>query len=159
MGKYSARPRSLRSTPAFSLMRGLPNRLHHRLIRIPAACRLKWRPALAAALVALATAFAPIASAPPASAGGWVTIFPNYGDWNCGAKGGVVQHVKVAAFPGETQINANNQRWARINVASSGNVRLVAQIYCVYGFFRTPGGWNTVDRTIRNPVPWKSYYF
>ena len=88
-----------------------------------------------------------------------ITILPNYGDWNCGPKGGVVQHVKVAGFPGETTINANNQRRARINVARTGNVRLVAQMYCVYGFLKMAGGWNTVDRTIRNPVPRKSYYF
>lgn len=113
---------------------------------------------LAATFIAIAMASTPV-FAPPVGAAGWVTIFPNYGDWNCGAKGGVVQNVKVAAFPGETTINANNQRWARINVAGRGNVRIVAQVYCVYGFFRTPGGWNTVDRTITNPVPWKSYYF
>ena len=97
---------------------------------------------------------------PPAShAAGWVTIFPNYGDWTCGPKGGSVQHVKVAAFPGRTTVNANNQRWARLEVGARGNVKIVAQVYCVHGFFRTPGGWKTVERTITNPVPWRSYYF
>jgi hypothetical protein len=122
------------------------------------APKLTGRSGLAASLIAIAMAATPV-FAPPAGAAGWVTIFPNYGDWNCGAKGGVVQHVKVAAFPGETTVNANNQRWARINVGGRGNVRIVAQVYCVYGFIKTPGGWNTVDRTITNPVPWKSYYF
>lgn len=98
-------------------------------------------------------------SPPQADAAGWVTVFPNYGDWTCGPKGGSVQHVKVAAFPGRTTVNANNQRWARIDVGARGNVKIVAQVYCVHGIFRTPGGWKTVERTITNPVPWKSYYF
>lgn len=115
--------------------------------------------ALSAVLVGLAVSAQPLVSPPQANSAGWVTIFPNYGDWTCGAKGGSVQHVKVAAFPGRTTVNANNQRWARLDVGSRGNVRIVAQVYCVYGFLKTPGGWNTVERTITNPVPWKSYYF
>ena len=67
--------------------------------------------------------------------------------------------MKVAGFPGKTTVNANNQRWARLEVAGRGTVRIVAQVYCVYGFWKTPGGWNAVERTITNPVPWKSYYF
>ncbi|WNG81133.1 hypothetical protein C6A86_023530 [Mycobacterium sp. ITM-2016-00316] len=116
--------------------------------------------AAALALVAMLAMFTQQTIAPPqASAAGWVTIFPNYSDGNCGAKGGSVQHVKVAAFPGRVTVNANNQRWARLDVGARGNVKIVAQVYCVYGFLRTPGGWNTVERTIKNPVPWKSYYF
>lgn len=110
-------------------------------------------------LMALAMALLPLTMVAPASAAGWVTIFPNYGDWNCGPKGGVVQNIKVAGFPGDVTINANNQRWARLNVASRGNVRIVAQVQCVQGFWKTPSSWNTVDRTITNPVPWTSYYF
>jgi hypothetical protein len=117
--------------------------------------RMKIAVPLAIALV-LGSAIA----APVSEAAGWATIFPNYGDWNCGPKpGGAVQHVNVAGFPGKTTVNANNQRWARLEVASTGTVKIVAQVYCVYGFLKTPGGYNTVDRTITNPVPWKSYYF
>lgn len=114
---------------------------------------------LSAVLIGLAVLGQPLVSPPQVNAAGWVTIFPNYGDWTCGAKGGSVRHVKVAAFPGRTTVNANNQRWARLDVGARGNVRIVAQVYCVYGFLKTPGGWNTVERTITNPVPWKSYYF
>lgn len=118
---------------------------------------------IAAAAVALFAMLAmytqQMVTPPQAVAAGWVTIFPNYNDSNCGAKGGSVQHVKVAAFPGRVTVNANNQRWARIDVGARGNVKIVAQVYCVYGFLRTPGGWNTVERTIKNPVAWKSYYF
>lgn len=114
---------------------------------------------LSAVLIGLAVLAPPLVSPPQANAAGWVTIFPNYGDWTCGPKGGVVQHVKVAAFPGRTTVNANNQRWARLDVGARGKVKIVAQVYCVHGFFKTPGGWNTVERTITNPVPWKSYYF
>jgi len=119
----------------------------------------RFRTILFAILAAAAMAVPQLISPPPSNATGWVTIFPNYGDWTCGAKGGSVQHVKVAAFPGRTTVNANNQRWARLDVGAHGNVKIVAQVYCVYGFLRTPGGWNTVERTISNPVPWKSYYF
>lgn len=114
---------------------------------------------LAAPLLALVFALGSAPFAPQSAAGGFVTIFPNYSDGNCGGKGGSVQHVKVAAFPGRTTVNANNQRWARIDVASSGNVKIVANLYCVYGFIKSPGGWVTVERTIRNAVAWKSYYF
>ena len=117
------------------------------------------RPVVAAVLLTLAMTVGAVFVSPPSSAAGWTTIFPNYADTNCGAKGGVVQHVKVAAFPGNTTINAQNQRWARIEVASKGRVKLVAQLYCVYGWLKTPGGWNTVERSITNAVPWKSYYF
>lgn len=120
---------------------------------------IKFKAILLAVLVTAAVAVPQLISPPPSNAAGWVTIFPNYGDWTCGAKGGSVQHVKVAGFPGRTTVNANNQRWARLDVAARGNVKIVAQVYCVYGFLRTPGGWNTVERTITNPVPWKSYYF
>lgn len=114
---------------------------------------------LATMFISLVLLAPQLISPPQGNAAGWVTIFPNYGDWTCGPKGGVVQHVKVAAFPGRTTVNANNQRWARLDVGARGNVKIVAQVYCVHGFFKTPGGWNTVERTITNPVPWKSYYF
>lgn len=116
---------------------------------------------LAAIGVAAVMALVPLVAPPSSSAAGWTTIFPNpnYGDWNCGAKGGSVVHVKVAAFPGQSVVNAQNQRWARLGVNSRGRVKLVAHIYCVYGFLRTPGGWNTVEDYVTNAVPWKSYYF
>jgi len=148
------------TTTTASPMRWALGRLRRTLVHAQASLwKISGRSGFGAALLTIAMPLMLFTSAAPASAGGWVTIFPNYGDWNCGPKGGVVQHVKVAAFPGETQINANNQRWARINVGRSSNVRIVAQVYCVHGFFKTPGGWNTVDRTIKNPVPWRSYYF
>lgn len=138
------------SSTEFAARRYLPRR--RTILRAPLT-------GLAAVLLALAMAMVPLTTAPPSSAAGWTTIFPNYGDWNCGMKGGVVVHVKVAAFPGQTTVNAQNQRWARIGVASRGRVKLVANIYCVYGFLRTPGGWVTVEDYVTNAVPWKSYYF
>jgi hypothetical protein len=111
------------------------------------------RSGLRTSLAACVIAVGSIAVSPAASANGWITIFPNYSDRNCPS--GVVQHVKVAGFPGNTRVNANNQRWARLEVGS-GNVTLVAQLFCKG---RNGGAWATVTHNVNRPQPWKSYYF
>lgn len=92
--------------------------------------------------------------APPANAA-WTTIFPNYSDGNCPR--GSVKQVKVAGFQGTTAISPFGQRWARLGVAKSGHIQLVAQLLCVNGKSST---WSSgIINYVDNPVPWKSYYF
>lgn len=110
-------------------------------------------------VAALALLLGAMGAPAPAGASGTVTIFPNYGDWNCGMKGFAVLHVKVAAFPGNTTVNANYQRWARITVPSKGKVRLVANLQCQNVKLKQAVQWVTVEDHVTNPVAWKSYYF
>jgi hypothetical protein len=94
--------------------------------------------------------------APPAQAA-MVTIFPNYSDGWCAGSGSVRQ-VNVAGVPGNSTISPMGQRWARLQVVSPGQVKIIAQLLCVSGNARG-GAWRTAVRDINDPVAWKSYYF
>jgi hypothetical protein len=115
---------------------------------------------LVASTAAAATVAAGLALAPPANAA-WTTIFPNYAPANC-PNGGKVEHVKAAAFQGNTAIGTPGQSSVRLEVANRGRVQIVAQLFCVTrNFIRLPTaqGWYTSTDYVTNPVPWKSYYF
>ncbi|MDS1112516.1 hypothetical protein RD149_01915 [Gordonia westfalica] len=111
------------------------------------------------AAVSILLSAAVMGPVPDAHAAGMVTIFPNYVDSNCGMKGFAIQHVKVAATPGGTRVNANNQRWARISVPSRGRVVLTAQLQCQNVRLKQAVQWVTVQDSVTNAQAWKSYYF
>ena len=111
------------------------------------------------ATLSITLGLAGISNIPHADAAGMVTIFPNYSDVNCKLKGFAVQHVKVAATPGSTRVNANGQRWARIKVPSKGRVTLTANLQCQNVRLKQAVQWVTVQDSVTNAKAWKSYYF
>lgn len=112
-----------------------------------------------AAVLAVTLSIGTVHLAPSAAAAGTVTIYPNYANANCGKKGFAVTHVKVAAFPGGTTVNASGQRWAKIKVPSRGKVRLVANLQCQNVALKRAVQWVTVTDYVTNPVANRSYYF
>lgn len=114
------------------------------------------RKLVASAAAALAFAGLGVVTAPPASAGGMVTIYPNFADSNCGL-GSKVGNLQVASFPGtSSNWQTKNQRWAAIRAPQGASVRIVANLYCIT---RNVGTYKTVTKNISRVEANKSYYF
>ncbi|WP_440717521.1 hypothetical protein [Gordonia oryzae] len=92
----------------------------------------------------------------PAAAAGFITIYPNYANNNCGFLGSV-RAIQVAAFPGgTTPYHLGN--WAPLQARNGASTHIVANIWCNYPWSKSGTSFKVKENWV-TAVANKSYYF